>query len=134
MNPYNDAINDLSKGFVSIYKPSLTNIQRQLNELTSKQNMLIIQMHDENIDLADVQHSPEIQELFKKMNLYQNKLLTIRKAMKQLHERSTKLTNRALRLQQIREKEKFAKLQSELDLKREEELIGSKPDKSESVN
>ncbi|XP_057659220.1 biogenesis of lysosome-related organelles complex 1 subunit 6-like [Diorhabda carinulata] len=134
MNPYNDAINDLSKGFVSIYKPSLTNIQMQLTELTSKQNMLIIQMHDENIDLADVQHSPEIQELFKKMNLYQNKLITIRKAMKQLHERSTKLTNRALRLQQIREKEKFAKLQSELDLKREEELIGSKPDKSESVN
>ncbi|XP_028138550.1 biogenesis of lysosome-related organelles complex 1 subunit 6 [Diabrotica virgifera virgifera] len=132
INPYNDSVKNLSEGLLAIYKPALNNVQSQLKELTSKQTFLVTQIHQENLDLAEVQYSPEIQDMFKKMNLYHSKLTNIKKDMKQLHERSVKLKKRALKLQQIKEKEKLAKLQNELEIKRETELIGPGPSKSDN--
>ncbi|CAG9835628.1 unnamed protein product [Diabrotica balteata] len=133
INPYNDSVQNLSEGLLAIYKPALTNVKSQLKELTSKQTVLVTQIHQENLDLAEVQYSPEIQDMFKKMNLYHGKLTNIKKDMKQLHERSVKLKKRALKLQQIKEKEKLVKIQNELEIKRETELIGPGPTKSDNL-
>ncbi|CAH1170396.1 unnamed protein product [Phaedon cochleariae] len=131
-NCYIPAVNNLSEGLLKIYEPSLTNLQIQLAEMQSKQNKLTSQIHEENISLAKVQYSTEIQDTFKKMSLYHNKLLGIKRDMKQIHERSMKLKKRAIKIQQFREKEMLAKEKIEQELKREQELIGPGPSSSES--
>lgn len=134
INPYTQSVNNLSNGLIGVYKPPLLNVQNRLKDLTSKQNKIMSQIHQENLNLVEVQYSPEIQELFKKMNTYHNKLVNIKKDMKQIHERSTKLKKRSEKLQQVKEREKLFKMQTELEIKREIELIGPGPSKSDSVN
>lgn len=56
-----------------------------------KQEALIEKVHDENLRISAVQHSPELQQLFSSINLYKNKLVHIKKDMRLLHEKSTKL-------------------------------------------
>ncbi|CAH1112575.1 unnamed protein product [Psylliodes chrysocephalus] len=134
INPYTQSVNNLSNGLIGVYKPPLLNVQNRLKDLTSKQNKIMSQIHQENLNLVEVQYSPEIQELFKKMNTYHNKLVNIKKDMKQIHERSTKLKKRSEKLQQVKEREKLFKMQTELEIKREIELIGPGPSKSDSVS
>ncbi|KAG5873297.1 hypothetical protein JTB14_028411 [Gonioctena quinquepunctata] len=129
-NCYTSAVEDLSKGLVNLYEPSLKNVKNQLNELQAKQNMLISHIHNENLSIAEVQYSPEIQEMFKKMTFYHGKLTNIKKDMRQLHDKGVKLKKRAEKLQQIKEKEILMKEQMQIDIKREEELIGPGPSTS----
>lgn len=49
------------------------------------------QVHNENLSLAEMQYNNEIQEMVNKMKLYQNKLINIKKDIKLIHEKSTKL-------------------------------------------
>lgn len=53
--------------------------------------MLIEQLHNENLKLAWSQNSPDYQEMFKAIQLYRDKLVNIKKDMRILHEKSTKL-------------------------------------------
>lgn len=48
-------------------------------------------MHDENLQVSAVQYSPELREIFNSIKIYQNKLVNVKKDMKLLHEKSTKL-------------------------------------------
>lgn len=128
-NIYASATEKLSNGFLKSYQPPLEEIHIQLKELKLKQNSLILQIHDENLSLAELQYSTELQDIFKRMALYHNKLINIKKDMKQLHERSTRLKKRALKLQQVQEKQQQDKLQR---IKKEEELIEQKPSTSQN--
>ncbi|KAJ8984000.1 hypothetical protein NQ317_006853 [Molorchus minor] len=92
INPYNSCVEKLSKGILCLYNKPLINIEKQIQELTTKQNQIIIQMHDENLNLAQVQHSPE-----KSRN------------MKLIYEQTSKLKKRALLLQQAGEKQEQQK-------------------------
>lgn len=53
--------------------------------------MLVEQLHNENLKLAWSQNSSDYQDMFKKIQLYRDKLINIKKEMKLLHEKSTKL-------------------------------------------
>ncbi|XP_023016443.2 biogenesis of lysosome-related organelles complex 1 subunit 6-like [Leptinotarsa decemlineata] len=129
-NCYRPAVENLSAGLVSLYQSPLQNINKQLKELSSKQNILISHIHDENLSLAEAQYSSGLQDMFKKMTEYQGKLVNIKKDMRQLRDKSIKLKKRAEKLQQIKEKENQMKEQAQLDIQREEELIGPGPSTS----
>ncbi|KAF2896014.1 hypothetical protein ILUMI_10161 [Ignelater luminosus] len=116
----NETIHLLSNGVVNIYKPNLSKVREQLHELTTKQNVLIEQLHNENLKLSWSQNSTEFQEMFNTIKAYQDKLLNIKKDMRALHERSTKLKKRTLRLQQHKEKELYLKSQQ---VRQEQDLV-----------
>lgn len=105
INPYASSVNNLSRGLISLTGAPMVNVEKQLKELTSKQEFLITQIHNENLKVSEVQYSPEIQETFAKLKVYNNKLLNLKKDMKLIYERSLKLKKRALRLQQTKERE-----------------------------
>lgn len=130
VNLYNDSVEKLSKGLLENYQEPLEKVENHLRELTLEQNKIITQIHNENLALTEHYYSPELQEMIKKLNDYHGKLLNIKKSMKSLHERSTKLKTRALRMEQYTEKLMQKKIQKEIDLSKEEELIGPGPNKS----
>ncbi|XP_018564494.1 biogenesis of lysosome-related organelles complex 1 subunit 6 [Anoplophora glabripennis] len=105
VNPYASSVNNLSGGLITLHSVPMVNVGKQLKELTSKQEFLITQIHNENLKLSEVQHSPEIQETFIKIKVYHSKLLNLKKDMKLIYERSLKLKKRAIRLQNIKERE-----------------------------
>lgn len=53
--------------------------------------MLVEQLHNENLKLAWAQNSSDYQNMFKKIHVYRDKLINIKKEMRLLHEKSTKL-------------------------------------------
>ncbi|GLV39874.1 Pallidin [Carabus blaptoides fortunei] len=116
----NDTVTNLTTGVLEIYQPHLKKVQSQLHELTIKQKVLIEQLHNENLKLAWSQNSSDYQEMFKTIQIYRDKLVNIKKDMRTLHEKSTKLKKRALRLQQLKERDEAAKMQRR---QREQDLI-----------
>ncbi|KAG7232619.1 hypothetical protein INR49_008320 [Caranx melampygus] len=71
----------------------------------------------------------DLNSLFTEAKVYHNKLVNIRKEMIMLHEKTTKLKKRALKLQQQKQKEALEKEQQrEKELERERQLI-AKPAK-----
>ncbi|XP_061885196.1 biogenesis of lysosome-related organelles complex 1 subunit 6-like isoform X2 [Entelurus aequoreus] len=71
----------------------------------------------------------DLNSLFTEAKIYHNKLVNIRKEMILLHERTTKLKKRALKLQQQKQKEALEKEhQREKELERERQLT-AKPAK-----
>nr|CAH7754299.1 unnamed protein product [Callosobruchus chinensis] len=123
-NPYEASVQNLSKGLLQNIQPALENVQEQLQELNAKQEAVITQIHNENLTLAETRLSPELQDMFRTMSVYHNKLLNIKKDMKQIHERSTKLKNRAAKIMEVKNKELLTKIQKDTELKREQDLIG----------
>uniref|UniRef100_A0A3P9MPV7 Biogenesis of lysosome-related organelles complex 1 subunit 6 n=1 Tax=Oryzias latipes TaxID=8090 RepID=A0A3P9MPV7_ORYLA len=71
----------------------------------------------------------DLNSLFTEAKVYHHKLVNIRKEMIMLHEKTTKLKKRALKLQQQKQKEVLEKEQQrEKELERERQLI-AKPAK-----
>lgn len=58
---------------------------------SDKQTALIEKMHEQNLELSAAHHSPDLHEIFSTIKVYQNKLVNIKKDMRSLHEKSTKL-------------------------------------------
>lgn len=129
-NPFNASVPKLAEGLLEHYQEPLEKIEKDLKELTLGQSKAIIQLHNENLSLSEQCFSPELQDMIKKINEYHGKLSNIKKNMKHLHERSSRLKTRALKMEQYTEKLKIRQIQKELDLKKEEELIGSGPSTS----
>ncbi|KAK5647167.1 hypothetical protein RI129_002059 [Pyrocoelia pectoralis] len=126
-NPYcPDPVESLASGLIDLYKPKLTNVNHQLKELTTKQNILVEQLHDENLKISWVKNSEEIIDMFNTIKVYQTKLFNIKREMRNLHDKSAKLRKRALRLQQYKEKATVAKTQQ---MQHEENLIPKRNDK-----
>jgi hypothetical protein len=102
--------------------------------------MLLDQIHNENLNLSETQHSNDLTEMFNRVEVYQAKLTNIKKEMKNLHDKSVKLKvsfscsfhksvahlllqKRALKIQQFKEKQEYIKQQKEAELKTEQDLI-----------
>ncbi|XP_070152167.1 biogenesis of lysosome-related organelles complex 1 subunit 6 [Polyergus mexicanus] len=115
----------LAEGFLSICQPPLEQVRKELFELTSKQEALLAQMQLENKKIHETFEDIDLNDMFAAVKVYQGKLALIRKEMINIHERTYKLKKRALRLQQIKQKEALNKEQQrEQELRREQELIG----------
>lgn len=96
----NEDIQKLSEGFLELYQPTLRSTKENLNELLVKQKLLAEDVHEGNLKLSAVDELNLKTEMFNKIKLYQNKLAIIKKDIKQLHENSVKLKNRAQKLEQ----------------------------------
>ncbi|XP_043484300.1 biogenesis of lysosome-related organelles complex 1 subunit 6-like [Leptopilina heterotoma] len=119
------AAEELTQGLLNIYQPPLEQLEKELKELTTKQETLLHEMQNENKKINDVEGEPSINEIFSMINTYQTKLASLKSDMVSIHERTSKLKNRALRLQKTKQKEAVLKEQKrEQELRREQELIG----------
>ncbi|GAB1860900.1 Biogenesis of lysosome-related organelles complex 1 subunit 6 [Camponotus japonicus] len=123
---FSKAVEKLAEGLLSICQPPLEQVKNELFELTSKQEALLAQMQLENKKIHETFEDIDLNDMFAAIKVYQGKLTLIRKEMINIHERTYKLKKRALRLQQIKQKEALNKEQQrEQELRREQELIVS---------
>ncbi|XP_073320287.1 biogenesis of lysosome-related organelles complex 1 subunit 6 [Pagrus major] len=123
------AVVKLTGGLLSHYLPDLQNSKRALQELTQNQLVLLDTLDQEVTKFRECNTLLDLNSLFTEAKVYHNKLVNIRKEMIMLHEKTTKLKKRALRLQQLKQKEELEKEQQrEKELERERQLI-AKPAK-----
>lgn len=123
------AVDKLTEGLLSHYLPDLQNSKRALQELTQNQLILLDTLDQEVTKFRECNALPDLNSLFTEAKVYHNKLVNIRKEMIMLHEKTTKLKKRALKLQQQKQKEALEKEQQrEKELERERQLI-AKPAK-----
>ncbi|EZA58776.1 hypothetical protein DMN91_008691 [Ooceraea biroi] len=122
---FSEAAEKLADGLLSIYQPPLEQVKKELFELTNKQEALLTRMQLKNKKIEETFEDVDLHDMFATIKVYQGKLALIRKEMINIHERTSKLKKRALRLQQIKQKEALNKEQQrEQELRREQELIG----------
>ncbi|XP_031829553.1 biogenesis of lysosomal organelles complex 1 subunit pallidin isoform X1 [Nomia melanderi] len=122
---FSEAAKKLAEGLLSIYQSPLEQVHRELNEITSKQETLFNQMQAENEKLQEIFDDVDLNEMFQTIKVYQGKLTFIKKEMASIHERTFKLKKRALRLQQVKQKEALNREQQrEQESQREQDLIG----------
>ncbi|XP_077419725.1 biogenesis of lysosome-related organelles complex 1 subunit 6 [Vanacampus margaritifer] len=125
----NDAVYKLTEGLLTHYLPGLQNSKRTLQELTQNQLILLDTLDQEVTKFRECNALLDLNSLFTEAKVYHNKLVNIRKEMILLHERTTKLKKRALKLQQHKQKEALEREnQREKELERERQLI-AKPAK-----
>lgn len=118
-----DTVSKLSNGVLHFYISNLTNVKQQLTELTVKQTVLVEQLHDENLKICWAKNSDDLNDMFNTIRAYQAKLVNIKKDMQYLHDKSSKLRKRALRLQQHKEKEDYIRIQQ---VQQEQDLIAKR--------
>uniref|UniRef100_A0A3Q3JFS3 Biogenesis of lysosome-related organelles complex 1 subunit 6 n=1 Tax=Monopterus albus TaxID=43700 RepID=A0A3Q3JFS3_MONAL len=126
---YKKAVDKLTEGLLSHYLPDLQNSKRALLELTQNQLILLDTLDQEVTKFRECNTLLDLNSLFTEAKFYHNKLVNIRKEMIILHEKTTKLKKRALKLQQQKQKEALEKEQKrEKALERERQLT-AKPAK-----
>ncbi|XP_033842088.1 biogenesis of lysosome-related organelles complex 1 subunit 6 [Periophthalmus magnuspinnatus] len=123
------AVERLTEGLLSHYLPDLQNSKRVLQELTQNQVILLETLDQEVTKFRDCNALLDLNALFTEAKIYHNKLVNIRKEMIMLHEKTTKLKKKALKLQQQKQKDLLEKEQQrEKELERERQLT-AKPAK-----
>ncbi|XP_019910956.1 biogenesis of lysosome-related organelles complex 1 subunit 6 isoform X2 [Esox lucius] len=123
------AIEKLTEGLLSHYLPNLHRSKQALQELTQNQVILLDTLDQEVTKFRECNSLLDLNSLFTEAKFYHSKLVNIRKDMIMLHEKTTKMKKRALKLQQLRQREALEKEQQrEKELERERQLI-AKPAK-----
>uniref|UniRef100_A0A673T8K6 Biogenesis of lysosomal organelles complex 1 subunit 6 n=2 Tax=Laurasiatheria TaxID=314145 RepID=A0A673T8K6_SURSU len=123
------AVEQLAEGLLSHYLPDLQRSKQALQELTQNQVVLLDTLEQEISKFKECHSMLDINALFTEAKHYHAKLVNIRKEMLMLHEKTSKLKKRALKLQQKRQKEELEREQQrEKELEREKQLT-AKPAK-----
>ncbi|XP_032926957.1 biogenesis of lysosome-related organelles complex 1 subunit 6 [Catharus ustulatus] len=123
------AVEQLTEGLISHYLPDLQRSKSALQELTQNQVVLLETLEQEISKFKECNSIVDINALFSEAKHYHNKLVNIRNEMMMLHEKTSKLKKRALKLQQKRQKEELEREQQrEKELEREKQLT-AKPAK-----
>ncbi|XP_053722364.1 biogenesis of lysosome-related organelles complex 1 subunit 6 [Synchiropus splendidus] len=124
-----EAVYKLTEGLLSHYLPDLQKSKQTLQELTQNQVILLDTLDQEVTKFKECNALLDLNSLFTEAKAYHHKLVNIRKEMIVIHERTTKLKKRALKLQQQKQKEALEKEQQrEKEMERERQLI-AKPAK-----
>lgn len=117
------AVEQLTEGLISHYLPDLQRSKLALQELTQNQVVLLDTLEQEISKFRECNSILDINALFSEAKHYHSKLVNIRKEMMMLHEKTSKLKKRALKLQQKRQKEELEREQQrEKELEREKQL------------
>ncbi|XP_052008646.1 biogenesis of lysosome-related organelles complex 1 subunit 6 [Xyrauchen texanus] len=119
----------LTDGFIQHYLPELHTSKRALQELTQNQVILLDTMEQEVNKFRECNAMIDLNALFTEAKVYHSKLVNIRKEMIILHDKTTKLKKRALKLQQHKQREDLEREQQrEREIEREKHLT-AKPAK-----
>uniref|UniRef100_A0A8C3M0K4 Biogenesis of lysosome-related organelles complex 1 subunit 6 n=1 Tax=Chrysolophus pictus TaxID=9089 RepID=A0A8C3M0K4_CHRPC len=117
------AVEQLAEGLLSHYLPDLQRSKSALQELTQNQVVLLETLEQEITKFKECNSILDINALFSEAKHYHSKLVNIRNDMMMLHEKTSKLKKRALKLQQKRQKEELEREQQrEKELEREKQL------------
>ncbi|XP_042543666.1 biogenesis of lysosome-related organelles complex 1 subunit 6 [Dipodomys spectabilis] len=123
------AVEQLAEGLLSHYLPDLQRSKQALQELTQNQVVLLDTLEQEISKFKECHSMLDINALFTEAKHYHAKLVNIRKEMLMLHEKTSRLKKRALKLQQKRQKEELEREQQrEKEFEREKQLT-AKPAK-----
>ncbi|KAH7952177.1 hypothetical protein HPB52_019685 [Rhipicephalus sanguineus] len=96
-------------------------LQASLGDLTRNQGLLLDTVQQENSRFADALGS--LDDVLQRARVYQAKLVRLKRDMTELQQRSSRLRKRALRLQQMKQKEALqAEQQRQRDLERTRQL------------
>nr|AAI29407.1 Zgc:158718 [Danio rerio]AAI64576.1 Zgc:158718 protein [Danio rerio] len=101
----------LTDGFLSHYLPELDTSKRALQELTQNQVVLLDTLEQEVTKFRDCNAMIDLNALFTEAKVYHSKLVNIRKEMIVLHDKTSRLKKRALKLQQHKQKEELEREQ-----------------------
>lgn len=116
-------VDHLSEGLVTHYLPNLQSSKLALQELTQNQVVLLDTLDQEIAKFKECNSILDINTLFSEAKYYHNKLVNIRKEMIMLHEKTSKLKKKALKLQQKKQEENLKEEQQrERELEREKQL------------
>nr|XP_034191500.1 uncharacterized protein LOC117609362 isoform X2 [Osmia lignaria] len=88
---FSEAAKKLAQGLLNIYQLPLEQVQKELTEVTNKQETLLSQMQTENKKLQETFDDVKLNEMFQTIKLYQGKLTLMKKEMASVHERTCKL-------------------------------------------
>ncbi|KAF4101050.1 biogenesis of lysosome-related organelles complex 1 subunit 6 [Onychostoma macrolepis] len=123
----------LTDGFLSHYLPELSSSKRALQELTQNQVILLDTLDQEVAKFRECNATIDLNALFTEAKVYHSKLVNIRKEMIVLHDKTTKLKKRALKLQQHKQKEDLEREQQrERERERERHLIAKPAKRSDA--
>lgn len=98
-------IDKLTLGFLMNLLPEQESTKKQLNDIIQSQNVLIETVQQENTTFRDCHTIKEVAAIMDKAKIYQSKLINIKKEMMSLHEKTSHLKKRSLKLQQQKQKE-----------------------------
>ncbi|XP_078576769.1 biogenesis of lysosome-related organelles complex 1 subunit 6-like isoform X3 [Branchiostoma floridae x Branchiostoma japonicum] len=119
-----ETVSLLTDGLIRKLGPETDSVKDKLDELIRNQEVMIEAMQHENTRFSESEATKSLGELLSEAKRYHNKLVLIRKEMVALHEKSTKLKKRALKLQQQKQKEDLHReQQKERELERERQLM-----------
>ncbi|CAL7945596.1 unnamed protein product [Xylocopa violacea] len=122
---FKEATKKLAEGLLNQYQAQSEQVKKKLDEVRNKQETLLDQMQIENIKLQDTFDDVKLDEMVQTIKVSQGKLILMKKKMASIRELTFKLKKRALRLQQIKQKEALNREQQrEQEIRREQELIG----------
>ncbi|TRZ01974.1 hypothetical protein DNTS_024152 [Danionella cerebrum] len=124
-----ETIQRLTEGFLSNYLSDLSTSKLALQELTQNQVILLDTLEQEVTKFRECNALIDLNALFTEAKVYHGKLVNIRKEMMLLHERTSRLKKRVLKLQQHKQKEDLEREQQrEREMERERRLT-AKPAK-----
>ncbi|GFS93003.1 hypothetical protein NPIL_566191, partial [Nephila pilipes] len=113
----------LSTGILSFYVDDMKKTSSSLAELTRNQNIVIETLEQENVRVTDALKSCPLDEMFTRIKIYHQKVLLLKKDMLVIHDRTSKLKKRAMKLQQQKQKEALQKeLQRDREIERDKQL------------
>lgn len=113
----------LSTGILSFYVDDMKKTSSSLAELTRNQNIVIETLEQENARITDALKTYPLEEMFTRIKLYHQKVLLLKKDMLTIHDRTSKLKKRAMKLQQQKQKEALQKeLQRDREIERDKQL------------
>ncbi|CAH1403933.1 unnamed protein product [Nezara viridula] len=125
-----DVSKKFSSGLLDHYEPPLKKIEKQLMDLTTRQCTTLTEIEAENVKFKSVDMS-EVNNLFATVKEYQLRLMNVKKEMNHLTDKSFQLKKRALRIQEIKQREALQNAHyQEAQHKREQDLIARPNTKS----
>ncbi|XP_026086159.1 biogenesis of lysosome-related organelles complex 1 subunit 6 [Carassius auratus] len=123
----------LTDGFLSHYLPELCSSKQALQELTQNQVILLDTLEQEVTKFRECNATIDLNALFTEAKVYHSKLLNIRREMIALHDKTSRLKKRALKLQQHKQKEDLEREQRrEREQERERRLIAKPAKRSDA--
>ncbi|XP_074660413.1 biogenesis of lysosome-related organelles complex 1 subunit 6-like [Tubulanus polymorphus] len=119
-----EAVDKFVKGFTDVFLPEAESNKQKLDELLLNQSVVLETLQQENAKFKECTTFNDIQQTMLKARVYYGKLCGLRREMNSLHDRTSKLRRRAVKLQQQRQKE-FLQLEQkrEKEMEREQQLM-----------
>ncbi|XP_064596256.1 biogenesis of lysosome-related organelles complex 1 subunit 6-like [Liolophura sinensis] len=120
-------IESMTQGFLAKFMPDLQDSKAMLDELMRNQRVLLDTVQQENSKFDECQSFRDLEETMKQARLYHGKLLSIKKEMNSLHEKSARLKKRSVKLQQQKQKMELQRAHQRDKLAERERMLVAKP-------